>query len=1169
MRGGRAIPGLIAAALLAAGVLAVAVPAGAVEVVVRAAPHDGYGRIVFNWQQPVAKQVAVESGRLVVRFSQPIEADYAGVARSLEGYVADPRPGADGRSVSFRLAQPVELESFYTGTAVVVDLHPTAAAASPAPEPTSEPVQSATATAEMSRTETRAVAQATPAANTPRINVRTGEHGDYTRIVFDWEQEVDYSVDAAGGVVTVRFQRPATFTLDALTGSPPAYVGAARASTGDAASQVTVAIPASSTVRHLRAGTKVVVDIRAPTAGDSPVALPTETAEVPPAPAPAAPEPQAAEPQAPKPQAPEPQAPEVAAPPPPAGPETPPAAAETAAAPPGDAQTAPEVQPEAPPGAPTALEPPAPAQPAPEAQPATGVAAEALAPVGGDGAAAGTAELRFPWQEPVAAAVFFRGGRLWIAFDRPATLDPAAVEAAGNGTIQGVRQVPAANGLVLVMDTARNIQPSLKRDGNAWIVELKADRFRLASPIPVKVQPDSPVGPRVFLPIAEPGNPIAVTDPDVGDNLVIVPVVPLSNGIPTDFQYPQFDLSRSAQGVAIAPRIDDLRVRTTRQGIELTAGRELAVSPVGAGAEASARLEAFRPITRIVPEEDWEKLTLPRRSQFTPRRQQLEAAAGVAEPGAEREQARFALARFLVANGYGAEALGVMQTMLEARPEVADEAEFRLFHGIANFLLARYHEATADFGQPVLDRNDEGTFWRAATRAQAGDLLGAARDLQLNGVIPRPYPRGLRTDLGTLVAEAALEVGDPTLAENSLEAVRLDDPTVREAAYIHFVEGKLEEFKGNFDAAVGIWEEVMAGEDRWMRARATVARTELLLKLQRLPVPEAIGAYEGLRFVWRGDEFEFRLLRRLGNLYLDEAMFRDGLSILRQAATHFRENPEAPQVTQQMADTFNYLFLEDGADRLPPVSAIALYDEFRELTPVGEPGDRMIQQLADRLVTVDLLDRAASLLQSQVRFRLDGLEKSRVGARLALIRIFAEEHQQALETLDGTAAANEPPELSTQRRHLRARALIGLDRNTEAMALLEEDASRDAELLRVEVYWNAGDWRSAAQTLNRLVRLYEAKPNEPLDQRQASAVLNYAVALTLSGGERALQRLRRDYGPAISQTQFAGAFQLITNPAQLGLLSPSQVPAEVAEAQSFLTTYRDKLKAGRPLSAIN
>jgi len=58
-----------------------------------------------------------------------------------------------------------------------------------------------------------------------------------------------------------------------------------------------------------------------------------------------------------------------------------------------------------------------------------------------------------------------------------------------------------------------------------------------------------------------------------------------------------------------------------------------------------------------------------------------------------------------------------------------------------------------------------------------------------------------------------------------------------------------------------------------------------------------------------------------------------------------------------MASTFKKLYLDGAADTMAPVAAIGLYDEFRDLTPTGTPGDEMIRKLADRLVKASFVRR--------------------------------------------------------------------------------------------------------------------------------------------------------------------------------------------------------------------
>ncbi|MCB2099446.1 MAG: hypothetical protein KDE22_01150, partial [Rhodobacterales bacterium] len=781
--------------------------------------------------------------------------------------------------------------------------------------------------------------------------------------------------------------------------------------------------------------------------------------------------------------------------------------------------------------------------------------------------------LRFAWNQPVAAAVFRRAGGLWVVFDRPSNPNLEALRQAGGRAFRDVRRVPTGNGTVLRFETNGELNPALLRDGLTWIVDLRPRPITAHTDIESNAQPDSPIGARIFLPIPEPGQPILVADPEAGDNLIVVPVIPLGHGVKNGYAYPQLDVLPSAQGIVLQPRVDDLRVRSLRQGVEITAGTQLQISAVSAEQAAESKLKTLHPLTRTMDLERWRGADL---ADVNERRQELRAAVAAARGETDIEQGRLDLARFLLANALSAEALGVLRVVGADRPEAAGEPEVRTLRAAANFLMGRYADAQADMADPVVDPFDEGRFWRAALRAAEGDKAEAAPDLKRTGAITRPYPNALKVPLGLLVAESMIEVGEVTQAAEYLAALGAADLSEDQALEHAYVTGRLQELQGDFDGAVKTWEEVIAGDHRPSRAKAAMARAELLLKQRKITRPEAIAEMEALRFAWRGDDFEFNLLRRLGTLYLAENDPRNGLRTLRQAVTHFRDHPAVDTVAQQMTDAFHDLYLEDKADVLAPVTAIALYDEFKELTPAGEQGDEMIRKLADRLVAVDLLDRAADLLDNQVKFRLKGEQKARVGARLALVRIMNRQPDLAVAALDASAPdktgdAALPDDLKAQRRHLRARALADLAQDGQALALLNDDATTDANLLRSDILWQVQDWSNAARALRQTLRDEGIRPNQALDDRAARRVLNLGVALTLAGNERAVSRLRRDYGPAMDQTLFRDAFRLVADTPEPGPTDVRRLSELVSEAENFrgfMGAYRDRLRDGR-LSAIN
>ena len=132
--------------------------------------------------------------------------------------------------------------------------------------------------------------------------------------------------------------------------------------------------------------------------------------------------------------------------------------------------------------------------------------------------------------------------------------------------------------------------------------------------------------------------------------------------------------------------------------------------------------------------------------------------------------------------------------------------------------------------------------------------------------------------------------------------------------------------------------------------------------------------------------------------------------------------------------------------------------------------------------------------------------------------------------------------------------------------LLKEDKSIDADLVRAEIFWTDRNWSDASESLRNMLRNSEVKPGKKLNNEQAITVLNLATAYTLSDNERALVRLRRDFGMPMAKTSFADAFELVAAPLTLGLISPESVAKRVkvvTNFRSFMDKYKDEVKSGK------
>ena len=222
------------------------------------------------------------------------------------------------------------------------------------------------------------------------------------------------------------------------------------------------------------------------------------------------------------------------------------------------------------------------------------------------------------------------------------------------------------------------------------------------------------------------------------------------------------------------------------------------------------------------------------------------------------------------------------------------------------------------------------------------------------------------------------------------------------------------------------------------------------------------------------------------------------------------------------------------------------------------------------MVEVDLLDRASVLLDRQVRFRLQGVQKAQVGSRLALIRLLDRQPNTALEALDESVAPGLDPKLALQRKRLRARSVFELGDSETALKLIKSDKDREADLLRGDIFWRTRDWVSAGKVFERLIG-NAGRDGRRINDLSAAIILNWVVSLSMSEQVDALNKVRQIYSTQMDMTEYRDAFRLITNKTEgdvQDFRTLTERFREIGRFQAFLTTYREKLKT-KLLSEMN
>ena len=591
-------------------------------------------------------------------------------------------------------------------------------------------------------------AAAFPAENTPQavptVGVRSGQHRGYSRIIFDWKQPVGYHLERADDDVVLVFDRPAEIDARQLQRPYLRYLRGGTSERSATETRVGLHISPNSVVRDKRDGRTVVIDILAPAPGAA--AVPSPAAPQPPPP-PAAEQPGLAHPPAP-----------VAA----QEPTSPPAAS--------------------------------PASPAPDSRFATAAPCR----YGRKNAGGAGGENRDPPR--LGAAGRCRRvppRRCAVGSVRPAVAARHGC-AGGSGPRRRAARRPASGyrATVLRIETRGELRPHIERDGLAWIIRFSADRPPARQSIQPVADNGGNDGLRLLLPVAEPGEPLALDDPATGETMVVVPVIPLSALVDRRWLYPQFQLAETAQGIVVQPKIDTLRVRSLRDGVEISSSDGLALSvaaPPGA-------------VERLLEGQDW---TAPRGNSFVTQRQALERAVVDATTPAERKPARLRLAQFLLGRGFALEAIGILEMAAQQHPELATAPRFLLLRGAAQLLSGRIAGGRDDFRQALAaGGGDEVRLWAAAAQAAQGGPVAASELALLPAwtAVTLSYPPDLRAPVAAWLAEAAIAGGQLSDGQRFIDTGRPAATGAEVRAQFTYLEGRRKEAAGDVDGALAAYE---------------------------------------------------------------------------------------------------------------------------------------------------------------------------------------------------------------------------------------------------------------------------------------------------------------------------------------------------------------------------
>jgi tetratricopeptide (TPR) repeat protein len=324
-------------------------------------------------------------------------------------------------------------------------------------------------------------------------------------------------------------------------------------------------------------------------------------------------------------------------------------------------------------------------------------------------------------------------------------------------------------------------------------------------------------------------------------------------------------------------------------------------------------------------------------------------------------------------------------------------------------------------------------------------------------------------------------------------------------------------------------------------------------------IKQLIQTLDSCRHLWRGDVLEVRLLVALKNLYKQSQDGRSALRALITLQTFLGHYGDLTALRQEASDVFFQTLQQKKAaidlsknltDTVKPLQYLGFYYEFDDMVPADERFLQVINDVANVLLALNLLDNAIALMQdrydmiqtlaTQGHFTPTQAEDNQNMARLKLAQLYLEKNQpdQALASLNqihpenlgrltppASAPSGTEPVLSSQENYrlLNAQALMRLERKTEALAALEGATSAQAFDLRLRLMMDLEQWPQVSATLEQALA-----SNQKKDDQVRNMVLSLAIAYTQHGDHAKALALHDPYKELFAKNPQEPVFQMLT-----------------------------------------
>lgn len=743
----------------------------------------------------------------------------------------------------------------------------------------------------------------------------------------------------------------------------------------------------------------------------------------------------------------------------------------------------------------------------------------------------------FESNEPCGAALFQRKNSWIVAFDVRDQFDLASFSS--TRILSNIEPIKSEFA-VLKFDINPKYFPKISKYEKGWIIELQEQKG-----VPCKeIHMESKENEYIFKDHAV-SRKITFTDPLSNNEVFVFPTKTPNECINDSYNYMNFSLFKTLQGIAVNPKIDKLRTNYS-----LTNDLSILIPSTFASSRADVSLYGNNPESMALEflerEIDGEPFFL--------RKQRLMEKITQSTPQT-KNKSRLEFAQFLISFALAEEAYDYLENLKQDDPKIEENSKFLILMGLSSLLRDELSNAEKYLSHPLLKESGDAPFYLNLTHS----LLGTTKT-NLNGLFKLfPYfPYEVKIKIGIKTIYAALNQKSHETAREAIRTLNQENLSNETRDLISYYQGVLYENDKLPLEAAKIFSSLENSHYPKIRVLSKM-KSALKDRSSQEKRTQIIQDLEKLRFSLTDSPIEVEVLENIASLYLSNKNWIKALRTWKKILKYYPTYTKKDSLEKNMRTLFMEQYTLPFIKSTPIFHALGLFDEFSFLIQDIENETKITLDLAQLCKEANLNTRATNLLNQYLKKTPSKEKRMAILLKLAQVQSKTGKDREVLKTVQLIDRKMLDPSNQKQLDLLQTSTLYKLGEiSLKNQDVLPGDNSYEAHQFRARIYWSFKDWERASDALKNVLLL-----SSPEAISTQNHVIYYAIAVRYWGNYPLLKELRDFYLPQLKGSQLQELFNLVTTldtvMDKLNIPDLKDALDEIKTLEKFMEEYKKQL----------